>query len=189
MATMLESVIQAIPREGGSYALWLHLPQTRDLIIGRLGSFTFPAGDYVYLGSARGPGGLRARLGRHLRGRGQAHWHIDRLRAAAQVHGFGYKTISADVSEADPSDSRECNWSQRLATLPEASLPAPGFGSSDCRSGCAAHLVHFPGGVEQSLVRIANKTGIPLEAIFLIPFGEHFVHLIQKSVQGSHPVG
>jgi Uri superfamily endonuclease len=35
---------------------------------------------YVYVGSACGPGGLRARLRRHLCGRrGSLHWHIDRI--------------------------------------------------------------------------------------------------------------
>ena len=163
---MLENVIQAIPAEPGSYLLWLHLRQQQDLTVGRLGRFSFPSGDYIYLGSAQGPGGLRARLGRHLRGSGKPHWHIDRLRAAAQVCGFGYQ-ISAMHFETAPHlpVSRECDWSQRLAVLPEVSLSIPGFGASDCRSGCAAHLVHIPGGIHQNLDTIADQIGVYLRII------------------------
>jgi len=159
MPTMLEGIIQSIPPQAGSYVLWLHLPQTQDLTVGRLGSFTFSAGDYIYLGSAQGPDGLRARLGRHLLGSGQPHWHIDRLRVAAQVRGFGYQ-VSAGLLQ-----STECRWSQRLATLPDASHPVPGFGSSDCRSGCTAHLVCFPDGIEQTFEDIAYQIGVPLKNI------------------------
>ena len=136
----MESIIQTIPHEPGTYLLWLCLPNSKDLTVGKLGRYNFPPGDYVYLGSARGPGGLRARLGRHLRGSGRPHWHIDRLRAAAQVRGFGYQLSSAHTILA------ECVWSQKLAALPGASLPASGFGASDCHSGCTAHLVRFPVG-------------------------------------------
>jgi len=168
---LLERVIQAIPREPGSYLLWLNLPLSRGLTVGKLGSFTFPAGDYVYMGSARGPGGLRARLGRHLRGSGQPHWHIDHLRTAAQVRGFGYQTNTAHASAPyfggipHSSGDKECDWSQRLVAQPEASLPAPGFGASDCRSGCAAHLVHFAGGRQQTPGTIADLTGVHLRIV------------------------
>jgi Uri superfamily endonuclease len=141
---MLDQIIQTIPQQPGSYALWLHLSQTHDLTIGRLGTFALPAGDYVYLGSARGPGGLRARLGRHLRGDGKPHWHIDWLRAVAQARGFGFWVHDRrrDTIYRVPTTT-ECNLSQQLATLPKFEIVAPGFGASDCRSGCAAHLVYF----------------------------------------------
>jgi hypothetical protein len=41
----------------------------------------------------------------------------------------------------------ECAWSQALARLPGTRIPAPGFGSSDCRCACPAHLVAFPDGL------------------------------------------
>ncbi|MFC1996272.1 DUF123 domain-containing protein [Chloroflexota bacterium] len=159
---MLESVIQTIPQEPGSYILWLHLPVSQDLTVGRLGRFNFPIGEYVYQGSAHGPGGLRSRLGRHLVGGDQPHWHIDRLRTATQVRGFGFKTSALHKQNAPHLISTECNWSQLLASLPEASLPAPGFGASDCRFGCTAHLVHFPMDIQQRLERFADQTGINL---------------------------
>jgi Uri superfamily endonuclease len=134
MPFMENKIISNIPAQPGSYVFWLRLPQPQDLVVGRLGSFTFPAGDYLYMGSARGAGGLRARLERHLRGDGKSHWHIDHLRTAAQARGFGFETSSI----------KECTWSQRLVPLPEACIPVPGFGASDCRSGCSAHLVYLP---------------------------------------------
>ena len=159
MLAMLENFIQAIPPEPGSYLLWLHLHQPQDLTVGKLGRFSFPYGDYIYLGSAYGPGGLRARLGRHLRGSGKLHWHIDHLRVAAQVCGFGF------LISAPRFPPTECNWSQTLAALPKVSLPVPGFGASDCCSRCAAHLVHIPQGIQQNLHTIADQTDIYMRII------------------------
>jgi Uri superfamily endonuclease len=143
---MLDEIIQTIPVDPGTYLLWLYISQSQKLNIGRLGDFTFIAGEYIYLGSARGPGGLRARLGRHLRGDGKIRWHIDYLRAAAQVRGFGYVNHGRGTMERAPT---ECDWSQKLAApngadLPDAHVPIPRFGASDCQSGCTAHLIYFP---------------------------------------------
>ncbi|HIQ09546.1 MAG TPA: DUF123 domain-containing protein, partial [Anaerolineaceae bacterium] len=56
-----------LPSTPGAYALALRLERPVGLRVGALGVWDFPEGVYVYLGSARGPGGIRARLGRHLR--------------------------------------------------------------------------------------------------------------------------
>jgi Uri superfamily endonuclease len=165
MPLMLEIIIQSIPRESGSYLLWLYLPRNQDLTVGRLGRFNFPAGDYIYIGSAHGPGGLRARLGRHLHGSGKQHWHVDYLRTAALVSGFGCQISAAHFRSALHLPPTECVWSQRLAVLSEAGLPVPGFGASDCRSGCAAHLVYFPDNIQQIPERIADQTSVCLRII------------------------
>jgi histidyl-tRNA synthetase len=164
MPAMRKEPIEAIPAEPGSYLLWLHLPQTQDLTIGKLGRINFPSGEYLYLGSAQGSGGLRARLGRHLLGSEKTHWHIDHLRAAAQVRGFGFQ-IRLAQSGSVPRLPLECDWSQKLAILPEVSLPATGFGASDCRSGCAAHLVHISTSSRQRIQTIADQIGICLRII------------------------
>jgi Uri superfamily endonuclease len=161
---MRKDTVEAIPVEPGSYLLWLHLPQTQDLTIGRLGRFNFPSGDYFYLGSAQGPGGLRARLGRHLLGSGKPHWHIDQLRAVTQVRGFGYQ-IRLSQSGTTPLIPLECDWSQKLAILSEVSIPAPGFGASDCRSGCAAHLVYVSADSRQKIGRIVDQIEICLRIV------------------------
>jgi len=131
-----------LPVHPGTYALIFELIESCRLNVGHLGWNNFPPGFYVYCGSAYGPGGLRARLGRHLRGVGRIHWHIDHLRPVAKVRGYiyqvqhGYDKLCIRL---------ECDWCKQLAALPGASIPIPKFGASDCRSGCPAHLVHFPG--------------------------------------------
>ena len=163
-AGMLDKIIESIPHKAGSYLLWLNLPKAQELAVGRLGVFCFSPGDYLYLGSAQGSGGLQARLGRHLRGEGRTHWHIDYLRAAAVVSGFGYQIVPADSS-----NRLECRWSQNLAALAESTIPAPGFGSSDCRTSCLAHLVHFPSGLQDDFAQITVKTGLHLRIIYVLP--------------------
>jgi Uri superfamily endonuclease len=124
-----------VPDEPGSYVLLLELKRLCVIKVGKLGMCRFPMGVYAYIGSALGTGGLRSRVGRHLRGVGKLHWHIDYLRSVAHVANCFY-TVS--------DEPLECVWSQALAALPGATMPAPGFGSSDCRSGCGSHLVRLP---------------------------------------------
>jgi Uri superfamily endonuclease len=128
------------PSLPGTYALFLSLSEPVKLTIGKLGGFDFPAGEYVYMGSARGPGGLRARLRHHLRPVQRPHWHIDYLRTQAVVSG-GVYVVQVDFSVG--STPLECAWSQALLALPGTSVPADGFGASDCSRGCATHLIHF----------------------------------------------
>ncbi len=120
----------------GTYVLALWLGTERSLSVGRLGRQQFPAGWYLYVGSARGPGGLGARLERHKRRLGpgkRAHWHVDLLREHSTWGGAWIR----------PSEERlECTWAQTLARRPDARIVVPGFGASDCR--CAAHLVYVP---------------------------------------------
>lgn len=125
-----------IPALPGSYALHLHLHRPMHLRVGKLGIFGFPAGDYLYLGSAHGPGGLRARLGRHLNGGQRHHWHIDALRTHCLVRGYYFVPGMAPL---------ECEWSTRLSRLPGAAHPAVGFGASDCSNNCQSHLIHLGG--------------------------------------------
>lgn len=121
-----------VPDQPGTYVLLLRLSELAAIEVGRLGHFEFPAGWYAYVGSARGPGGLATRLSRHRRSSKALHWHIDYLRAHAQPVTAWY---------AVGGRRRECAWAQALSGLPDASDPAPGFGSSDCH--CPTHLFHF----------------------------------------------
>ena len=112
-------------RPPGSYILFLRLPRSKRIKVGKLGMVCFPAGLYAYVGSALG--GWEARVNRHLVGGGRTHWHIDYLRAEARIEG-------AIVFES--SKRLECVINEAIA---EASLTvAPGFGSSDC--DCLSHL-------------------------------------------------
>jgi Uri superfamily endonuclease len=121
-----------LPDGPASYVLVLRLSQSAQVAIGRLGSFEFPSGWYAYAGSARGPGGLGARIRRHLRSPKLLHWHIDHLRAHAEPVEIWY---------TEGTRRYECDWARALTQLPGASVVASGFGASDCR--CGTHLVRF----------------------------------------------
>lgn len=155
---MIAPLVNSLPDNSGTYALHLRLSGGQLIKIGRLGMFSFPAGDYIYLGSAFGSGGIRARLGRHLYGGSKLHWHIDYLRSAAQIKGFWYSTASHNL---------ECQISRDLALLPGAFIPAPGFGASDCRTGCKSHLIAFPTGNRKTIFEdkfqdwISGKIDVP----------------------------
>jgi Uri superfamily endonuclease len=141
-----------LPPSRGVYVLHLYVSRPRPLTIGRLGQFNLPVGHYFYVGSAHGAGGLRTRVGRHLRGADALRWHIDYLRAVSAVQAVFYTVADRAL---------ECGWSQALAQLPRAFIPVPHFGSSDCRAGCAAHLVAFPrradfAGVQHVLGQVAG---------------------------------
>jgi Uri superfamily endonuclease len=121
------------PKQPGSYILIMRLAQPTALDIGRLGRFDFPAGWYAYAGGARGPGGLGARVSRHRRASKTLHWHVDHLRAHAEVTAVWY-TVG--------NQKRECHWARALSKLQDTCVVAPGFGASDCR--CITHLLYSP---------------------------------------------
>jgi Uri superfamily endonuclease len=117
-------------RQPGTYLLLLWLERPTRLAVGRLGEFDFPIGWYVYIGSALG--GLEARLQRHLRRDKPLHWHIDYLRAEADLRA---------VVARSGSERLECQIAAQLAALPGAARPVSRFGASDCR--CPSHLLAF----------------------------------------------
>lgn len=113
----------------GTYVLVLRSTSRRSVEIGRLGVLHLEPGYYAYVGSALGPGGLRARLGRHVRGPGRVHWHIDYLRALVDPVEAWY---------CGGPKRREHRWSGALQASFRAVVPLSGFGASDCR--CDSHL-------------------------------------------------
>jgi Uri superfamily endonuclease len=121
-----------IPARPGTYVLLMAATQRRRLTIGRLGALAVREGCYCYVGSARGPGGLRARLRHHLGTARRLHWHIDYLRRAA-------RPVAAWFSD-DPSCSEHA-WADILRAMPGASIPLRRFGASDCK--CNSHLFWF----------------------------------------------
>ena len=126
---------RGLPDTAGSYLLIAHLPQPLRLRRGALTGRTLASGWYVYAGSARGPGGLRARLGRHLRRRKRLRWHIDRVTTAADVRlGLALPDPAAD----------ECALIAALLRGGGFAPALPGFGSSDC-DVCPAHLLRWTG--------------------------------------------
>ena len=72
----------------GTYALVLSCASTARIQVGRLGMMQLQRGYYVYLGSALGPGGLRARIAHHQKPSPHPHWHIDFLRPHTVIHSM-----------------------------------------------------------------------------------------------------
>lgn len=129
VAGTISGMVDALPRAAGSYGLLLAAPALANLAVGRR-RYTLSPGLYVYVGSALGPGGLAARVGRHRRGAARRHWHIDYLLPHVALLGV--------LVRQDPA-RLECVWAGALAAQAQAVIP--GFGSSDCR--CSGHLFHL----------------------------------------------
>lgn len=116
----------------GTYALILRATSRQTAQVGQLGRLAMQPGFYVYVGSALGSGGLKARVGHHLRPVKRPHWHIDYLRRETECVAiwYAYGTVR-----------QECVWADAFSSLRGSTIPLPGFGSSDCR--CSAHLYFF----------------------------------------------
>lgn len=114
---------QANP-ELSTYQLSIRLSRSVTLQVGRLGRFTFPAGEYVYTGSAKR--NLVPRVRRHLSNEKKLRWHIDYLLASPH----------ARITRVALSERAECEWNQ--ATTGEVAVK--GFGASDCQALCGSHL-------------------------------------------------
>lgn len=110
-----------------SYQLAIALAVPARITIGRLGMFDFPAGSYVYTGSARR--NLEARIARHLRRDKLLHWHIDYL----------LTTLGVEVTGVERFEQAECLLNRKTA----GAVLVPGFGASDCRAGCYSHLKYL----------------------------------------------
>ena len=117
----------------GTYVLLLELDRPRRIWVGRLGEIDFPAGWYRYVGSAFGPGGVKARCGHHRRLSVRPRWHVDYLRAAAQLREIWFTH--------DPRH-REHEWAGLLAAGRHGAWQTEGFGASDC--DCPTHLFFSP---------------------------------------------
>jgi Uri superfamily endonuclease len=115
--------------DAGVYQVWLRITTDLNVTVGRLGRFFFRAGNYVYTG--RAARGLRARVLRHAQGPRRKHWHIDYLVTHPQIR-------IERVVLASPNPEMECFVNQSVGKT--GRCVAPGFGASDCRDGCMAHL-------------------------------------------------
>jgi Uri superfamily endonuclease len=121
-----------LPPTPGTYLLHIRLHEKTQINVGRLGEVTLPAGSFAYVGSALGPGGLRGRIGRHLRSDSvkRRHWHIDTLAAAGDI---------TEIWCVAGNDHLECTWSAALEGI--GRRPIQGFGASDC--SCSSHLIYL----------------------------------------------
>ena len=110
-----------------SYQLLIKVSRICRVRIGKLGTFHFRKGWYVYTGSARN--NPSARINRHLSKNKKLRWHIDYLLTDPSVQVVGIKISSVPECELN------CNT--------PGSVPVPGFGSSDCKKKCGSHLKYL----------------------------------------------
>ena len=123
-----------MPAAPGAYLLLIRLTVALRPEITRFPDAVLTPGWYAYAGSANGPGGLRARVNRHLRKGKSRHWHIDHLTEAAKEIIVHYET-----------GGQECALMRDFQRAHDCDTPIPGFGSSDCRN-CASHLTRLTSG-------------------------------------------
>ncbi len=121
-----------LPETKGAYLLAIGLERAVGLNRPRLPASHLTPGWYLYAGSARGGGGIRARVARHFRQEKKPHWHIDLL------------TTRAALLAARPfRDGDECALVSALLRSEALATALPGFGASDCRR-CESHLLTAP---------------------------------------------
>jgi Uri superfamily endonuclease len=119
----------SLPAAPGAYLLLMTIAHPLSLRIRTLSPVVLPPGWYVYAGNARGRGGIRARVMRHLRPGKSPHWHVDRLTEAAEA-----------ILAIAFAGGHECALVQALLARPRFQADVPGFGGTDCRV-CPAHLL------------------------------------------------
>ena len=141
-ARMAPDAAATLPATPGTYLLLLRLDAPLPLR-GRFTGETLPSGHYAYAGSARGPGGLRARLWRHLRREKAIRWHIDQLTTRAMALA-ALPFPDDDFLKGHGARLTECALAAALLRAGSFAIPLPGFGSSDCPT-CPAHLLRWTG--------------------------------------------
>ena len=132
-------------RKMTAYALLINVRKDMTIKIGSFGLRHFAKGKYVYAGSARK--GFDARIRRHLSKTKRLHWHADYLLFSKVV--FIEKVI------AFGDYVKECDIISALISSGCGKIWIKGFGSSDCRCGCPAHLL----GVDGSAIKIMTGIG------------------------------
>lgn len=126
--------------ETGTYALILRSASRTRVDIGAWGRMYVEPGYYIYVGSAFGTGGVRARVLRHVRRAKTCHWHIDYLTESC---------TPVAVWHSHERERLEHDWARILCDMSGMS-PIKGFGCSDCKcythlfqTSAAPDLVHF----------------------------------------------
>ncbi|MCP4631048.1 MAG: GIY-YIG nuclease family protein [bacterium] len=116
----------------GTYTLILASSFEKPINIGKLGTLLLKPGFYAYIGSAFGPGGLKARIRHHRKFSNRPHWHLDYLGSTLRL---------CEVWYTHDQTRREHQWAEVHAQTRGVILPQPGFGSSDCH--CRSHLFFY----------------------------------------------
>lgn len=140
----MESGFRTMTSDPGTYALILRSPTNAAAQVGRWGRLELKQGYYIYVGSAFGPGGVRARVSRHVRRHKPRRWHLDYVREFLRPMSVWYTH--------DPR-RLEHSWARLFSNMTGLSS-IQGFGCSDCN--CHSHLFYTR--QEPDLHRFSNAT-------------------------------
>jgi len=110
-----------------SYQLTIKVEEEIEIIIGRLGTFLFPKGIYIYTGSSKK--NLEHRIMRHQSKDKKLYWHIDYL----------LQSPKCNIIDIKLSEVSECELNQSI----NGKIIIPGFGASDCNRKCSSHLKYI----------------------------------------------
>ncbi|MFB0560832.1 MAG: DUF123 domain-containing protein [Candidatus Lokiarchaeia archaeon] len=120
----------------GVYSLLIELPVETQIQVGKLGRINFPAGFYIYTGSAMGKGAssLKGRMLRHLSDKKKNFWHID----------YFLSNKSSKVMAIVSAGTMENKEHDVVKALKEnAKVVYKKFGASDCKRKCTSHLLYI----------------------------------------------
>ncbi len=126
---VMPGIPDRLPTVKGAYLLALRLDRAVTVNRPRLRRSQTRPGWYLYAGSAKGGGGIRARVARHFRQEKKRHWHIDQL-----------TTQAAALAARPVENGDECALISDLLATGSLASALPGFGASDCRR-CDSHLL------------------------------------------------
>ncbi len=132
MLSVVKIYTISMKAQPGTYALIMTCDSDQQVEVGKLGRFNIKPGSYVYVGSAFGPGGLKARIAHHIRMSHRPHWHMDYLRPILKLK---------EVCYSYHPERHEHRWAGAFNGFKGASVPIIGFGASDC--SCPSHLFRF----------------------------------------------
>jgi Uri superfamily endonuclease len=115
----------------GVYQIFIEVDQECTISIGKLGSFVFPKGKYIYTGRARK--NLSQRINRHYRSDKKYFWHIDYFLSDERVK-------ITDISIKSDNFNDECVENKKIIGS-NSTIVVDKFGSTDCKNNCGAHLL------------------------------------------------
>ena len=130
----------------------VHVPRDVKINVGRIGTLSFARGLYAYVGSALGPGGLKARILRHLSNNKKKFWHIDYLLEQSHV---------VAVIIIEKSKKLECVIAREF--LGRGVDMVKGFGCSDCR--CPSHLFRIEH--VNDVIKVVKTLGLPFSILWV----------------------
>ncbi len=121
--------LEGMSAAAGAYVLLIETAGPLSIRLPQNDVSVLAPGTYLYVGSANGPGGMKARLRRHFRCSKKIHWHVDQL-----------TTCAASVEALAVAGGNECKLGETLLASHQYKMALAGFGSSDCHI-CSSHLL------------------------------------------------